>query len=312
MISKLSSTSLSQLPNLQSLDLSRNGLKVLSADTLRQLLNLINIDLGGNPWTCNDDFEKLVCLTYHKSNSQPRILKCTTKKGERKVYNSHDQYEICGKLSTTKSSVTSITSTPTEFVDVATDMTLRTSVTLFQNTSKECTTAEFQEHIHKRSNESDKAFTTSMSTDPTRPNEIKGPKNSEEEASGTQITPYGKRVTETQVMSKAELSTTPKSETEGWWDVNALTVFVILPITLGVSVFVSLIAVNYVTRRCKVHLPQHQTQGESRQVTATSDNTLPLLNTQLTAHFTRQGPQFVNRSSDIVGGTEHHVYEEIL
>jgi len=33
--------------------------------------------------------------------------------------------------------------------------------------------------------------------------------------------------------------------------------------------------------------------------------------TQPMVDFTRQGPGFVNRSSDVVGGTEYHVYEEI-
>ena len=310
MISELSNTSLSKLPNLQLLDLSYNGLKVLPADTLLPLVHLININLGGNPWTCNDDFEKLVCLAYHKSNTQPRNLTCATKKVERKVYNSHDQYKLCGELLATKHSVTSITSTPTELVDVATDMTLRTSVNIFQNTSQEYTTPVFEEDNHKRSNESDKAFTPNMSTDPPRPDK-KGPENSEEDASGKQITPYGKRVTKTQVTSEAELTTTPKSEKGGWWDDNALKAFVLLPITLGGAMFVSLIAVKYVTRRCRVHHPQYHIQGEDRHVTACSDIALPLLNTQLTADFTRQGPEFVNRNNDVVGGTEYHVYEEI-
>ena len=422
MISELSNTSLSKLPNLQSLDLSYNTLKVLSTDTLLPLERLININLGGNNWICNSDFKRLVCLAYNISNSQPHILRCVTKKGERKVYNSHDQYELCRKLSATKSSVASITSTPKELLDVATDATLRTSVTLFQNTSQEYqyTTAALQENIHKRTNESDKAFTIIISTDPPRPNENKGPENSEDDTNGTQITPYGKRVTKTQETSEAEPRTTPKSETGGWWDVNTLkavdvatdmtvrtsvTLFqntsqeyttavfqedvhkrtnesdkvfthimltdpprpndnngmetsedgasgtqntpygkrvtetqvtsedelrttpksetgdrasllisnvntliavVILPITLGVAVFVSLTAVNYVSKKCRFHHPQHHTQTEANHFA------LPLLNTQLTADFTRQDPEFVNRTSDVVDGTEYHVYETIL
>jgi hypothetical protein len=237
-------------------------------------------------------------------------MECFVKNVRRKDYNLHVQYELCGVLSTTKSSVTSITSTSTELVDVATDMTLRKSVTLFQNTSQEYTTTVLQEDIHKRSNESDKAFTIIISTDPPRPNDNKEPENSEEGASGTQNTPYSKRVTETQGTSEAEPKTTPKSETGGLSDVNKLTVFVILPITIGVAVFVSLVAVNYVTRRCMVHHPQHHIQGEASHVTARSDIALPLLNPQLRTDFTMQGPGQVNRSSD-VGGTDYHVYEEI-
>jgi len=271
MISELSSTSLSQLPNLQSLDLSRNELKVLSEDTLRPLVHLININLNGNQWTCNDDFEKLVCLAYHISKSQPHNMKCFMKNGERKDYNMQVQYELCGELPDAKPSVTSITPTPT---------------------------------VLQETNESDKAFTPSTSTDPPRPNDKKGPEISEEDTSGKQTTPYGKRDTGTQVTSEDE-NTTPKSETGGWWDDSTLTVLVILPITLGGAVFVSLIAVKCVTRRFNVHHPQQHTQE------AYFDIRSPLLNTQLTADFTRQGQVFVNRSSDVVHSTEYHVYEEI-
>jgi hypothetical protein len=76
-------------------------------------------------------------------------------------------------------------------------------------------------------------------------------------------------------------------------------------------VFVSLLAVNYVTRRCMVHRPQPHIQGEASHVAACSDIALPLMNTQLRADLIRQGPEFVNRNSDVVRGTEHHVYEEI-
>jgi large-conductance mechanosensitive channel len=235
------------------------------------------------------------------------------KNGDKKDYNLHVQYELCGELSATKSSVTSITSTPKEFVDVATDMTLRTSVIFFQNTSQEYTTAVLQEDIHKRTDESNKPFTPRMSTDPPRPYENKRTEKSEEDTNRTQITPYSKRVTETQGTSEAELVTTPKSEKGGWASLfswNTLIFFVILFITLGAAVFVSLIAVNYVTKKCGIHRPQHHIQGEASHVAGCSDFAVPLLNTQSMVEFTRQGPGFVNRSSD-VGGTEYHVYEEI-
>jgi heme/copper-type cytochrome/quinol oxidase subunit 2 len=43
-------------------------------------------------------------------------------------------------------------------------------------------------------------------------------------------------------------------------NVNTLMVFVILPITLGVAVFVSLIAVNYIAKRGKDRRTQHDIQ----------------------------------------------------
>jgi len=56
--------------------------------------------------------------------------------------------------------------------------------------------------------------------------------------------PHTSRVIENAVNSEAELGALPESKTGGWaslfsWNVNTLTVFVILPITLGVAVFMS-------------------------------------------------------------------------
>jgi hypothetical protein len=295
MISELSNTSLSQLPNLQSLDLSSNGLKVLTADTLLPLEHLNNIKLGGNNWICNNVFERLVCFVYNISNSQPHNMKCLMKNGGRKVYNSH---ELCRKLSATTSTVASITSTPKELVDVTTDMTLRTSLNLFQNTSQEYTTTVLQENIHKRSNESDKAFTIIISTDPPRTNDNKGMENSEEG------TPYSTLVVDTQATSEDELRTTPESKTGG--GNSLLKVDVILPILFGVVLVVMsvcLIAVYYVKNRGMVHHPQYYIKGEASHVTPHSDNELRLLNPQLRDDFTIQGPGQVN-SSDVVGGSE--------
>jgi hypothetical protein len=123
------------------------------------------------------------------------------------------------------------------------------------------------------------------------------------------------RVIENAVTSKAEHRPAPESETGGWasllsWNVNTLTVFVILPITLGVAVFVSLIAVNYIVKRRKNHRTQHDIQEKCNHVTSFSSN-VPLLKTQLTADITKQHAGYENRNSYGVGGTEYHVYERI-
>ena len=73
------------------------------------------------------------------------------------------------------------------------------------------------------------------------------------------------RAVEIAVTSETEISTAPESERGGWpsllsWNVNTLTIFVILPITLSVALFVSLIAVNYVLNRCKEHRTPHDIQ----------------------------------------------------
>jgi hypothetical protein len=75
------------------------------------------------------------------------------------------------------------------------------------------------------------------------------------------------RVIDNEVKNDGDTVTVPKSETGGWaslllWNVNTLIVFVILPITLGGVVFVSLIAVNCITKRCRSHRQQQNIQEE--------------------------------------------------
>jgi hypothetical protein len=178
-LEELSDVSLSQLPNMTSLDVSGNRFHTLPVDTLLSLLNLKDIDLTNNPWDCSNDFEKLVCLAYNKSNTQSRNITCSKKNKSEKPYNLQDQRELCKKLSVTRSLVTSITLTPKDLVDVTTDMAIRTTVNFFQNTSQEYTTTVPQEDTRKGSTESDEAFTISMTTQPPISYETEGPENPE-------------------------------------------------------------------------------------------------------------------------------------
>ena len=120
-----------------------------------------------------------------------------------------------------------------------------------------------------------------------------------------ETSPHTPRVVETAVTTEAELGDLPENDTGSWasllpWNVNTLMVFVILPITLGGSVFVSLIAVNYITKRRCVHCPHHHIQGEDNHLAACLDSTVPFLNPQLQADLKDQPLGYV-----------HHVYEEI-
>jgi Leucine-rich repeat (LRR) protein len=54
-LSDLSTTSLSQVPNVRFLDLSGNRFTVLSADTLIPLSHLVYIDIRENQWICSAD-----------------------------------------------------------------------------------------------------------------------------------------------------------------------------------------------------------------------------------------------------------------
>jgi hypothetical protein len=118
----------------------------------------------------------------------------------------------------------------------------------------------------------------------------------------------------TPVTSEAEPRTSPKSETEGGasllsWNINTLCVFVILPITLGVAVFLSLIAAKYITKKCTFRPSQHEIQRKDGHLVSLF-SLAPLLKPKLTADHTHH-PRYVNRSSDSFGSAQHHVYEQI-
>jgi hypothetical protein len=119
---------------------------------------------------------------------------------------------------------------------------------------------------------------------------------------------------ETTVTSQAEHKTTPNSESEGGasllsWNSTTLCVFIILPIALGVAVFLALIATSYITKKCTLHPPQHETQRTDRHVAGLFSR-VPLLNPQLTEDHTKQ-TGYLNRSRDSFSSAQYHVYEQI-
>jgi hypothetical protein len=171
--------------------------------------------------------------------------------------------------------------------------------------NRSCSESKANEPVVER----DCEFTTGMAVD--LPITSKGIAPHVKASPGTTLQP----VIEHAVTSKAELRPTPESEKGGWagllsWNVNTLTVFVILPITLGVAVFVSLIAVNYIVKRGKDHRTQHDIQEKYNHFTAFFSK-VPLLKTQLTADITKQHAGYEKRGSYGVRGTECHVYERI-
>jgi hypothetical protein len=123
------------------------------------------------------------------------------------------------------------------------------------------------------------------------------------------------RVIENAVTSEPKLRSAPESEKGDRasllsWNVTTLTFFVILPITLGVAVFVSLLAVNYIVKRYKDHRTQRDIQEKYNRVAAFYSK-VPLLKTQRTADITKQHVGYENEGSDAVGGTEYYVCERI-
>jgi len=123
------------------------------------------------------------------------------------------------------------------------------------------------------------------------------------------------RVIENAVTMEGEHRPAPESETGDWasllsWNVNTLTVFVILPITLGVAVFVSLLAVNYVLKRDKDHRIQYNIQEKDKHNTGFFSH-VSLLNPQLTADHAKQHTEYLSVKNYGVSATEYHVYERI-
>jgi hypothetical protein len=160
-----------------------------------------------------------------------------------------------------------------------------------------------------KTTEPDREFTTDMTVDLPITSKGIAPPLKASPSTTTQ------RVIETTVTSEAELGPAPECErvisaSLLSWNVNTLTVFVILPITLGVAVFVSLKTVHYVTKRCRINHPQHHKQEKSNHVAAFS-STAPLLKIQPTTELTKSQAGYENRNSDGHTGAEYHVYEEI-
>jgi Leucine-rich repeat (LRR) protein len=124
------------------------------------------------------------------------------------------------------------------------------------------------------------------------------------------------RILERSVTSDAELRTAPENKTAGWatllsWNVNTLCVFIILPITLGVAVFLSLIAVNYITKRRAFRRPQHEIRGKDEHLPVCSFH-VPFLNPRLTTDIMKSHAGYDYKKIDnSVGGTDYHMYERI-
>jgi hypothetical protein len=121
-LSDLSPLSLSQLPNLQSLDLSGNSLIELSADVLLPLSQLKNIKLSKNPWHCNAEFERIVCLQYKISNTLPHVMTCSRSNGCTRTYSHDDQEELRREVITTSGSFTTLASSPAALVGSSNNM----------------------------------------------------------------------------------------------------------------------------------------------------------------------------------------------
>ena len=307
-LTKVHSVTFSSLPSLYDLDLSSNNLQTISLRTLENIPDLRVLELNNNRWTCNCDIVEVMQWAESRRGQQPahKPVICLEGQQYRELWTMAGGNRSC---STTEP----VVARDREFT---TDMAVELTIISAGNASQQYKTlwtmaggnSSFSEYkttepIVARDDE----FATDM--------EVVLPIMSVGIALSLKDSPdMLKRVIENAIKNETEIGPAPESETGDWalsWNVNTLMVFVILPITLGVAVLVSLIAVNYITKRIRVHLPQHHTQGEPSHVTPCSDFAVPLLRPQLTASFESQGPGHVNRNSDGFRNDEYHVYERI-
>jgi hypothetical protein len=311
-LSNISSITFSLLPNLTFLDISRNKLVLLHNDTLSSHQKLKDVNMENNPWMCGAVFEGLMCWMQSKlSLSHNRTLKCQHMNGTWDIWTQKNRSSLCHLITT------SLTG---EFLTLmTTDLTVSVGVLLSPETSphkpRVVETAVTSETELGDLPESDRPITTTlkgefltlMTTDLTTVS-VGVPLS-------PVTSPHTPRVVETAVTSEIELGDLPECKSKDWpsfpsWNVKTLMLFLIMSITLGASVSVSLIAVHFFTKRCSVHRSQHHTQ-EDNQLAACLDSTVPFLNPQLEVVLTNQPLGSVNRSSENVRQNVYHVYEEI-
>jgi hypothetical protein len=168
-LSELSTTSLSQVPNVIFIDLSGNRFTVFSADILLQLSHLVYIDIKENEWICCSDFEILVCLAYDKSNSKPFSISYKMKNQTPKFYTKKSLYIICSRLFNNSTSITRITSNRTPLIGGATDTETTRSVNVFPNmTAQSGFSSNINSEPHEDMHECTKGSDENTTVDVTR------------------------------------------------------------------------------------------------------------------------------------------------
>jgi len=318
-LSNISSITFSLLLNLTFLDISRNSLVLLHNDTLSSHKQLKDVNLENNPWQCGVVFEGLLCWMHSKvALSRNRTVQCQYRNNRWDIWTLENRSSLCRPITTPlKGEFVTVMKPDLTTVSVGVPLPPKTS----PPTSRVVETAVTSEAQLRPARESqtgglatllswNRKFTTDMTV--YLPITSKGTAPHVKASSGTTL----QKVIENSVTLEAEVLSEPERETGGWasllsWNVTTLAVFLILPITLGVAVFVSLTAVNYIAKRCSVHHPQHHIQGEDNHLAACLDSAVPFLNPQLQVDLTNQSLGYLNRSSKSVRHSEYHVYEEI-
>lgn len=266
----------SRLPRLCNLDLSSNLLQTVSVRSLENLPDLKTVQLANNRWNCNCDVVELMQWTSKRRRQGPahRPVKCLEGGKYRTLWTAAGGGKSC-KESTTAAPF------------VATDMAASLA-------ASETTNDRSASLVESETTTNIAATLRRLSF-------------------SQKITPYLSLhlAKETTVTGGDEPTVTPEIETGDWdgflsWNANTILVFVILPCTLFVAVFLALMAVNYFTRRWTIHRPRHAIQGKGNCL-----ENCRYFHPQLTADTIKPHARYININNQRIPYDTYHIYEEI-
>jgi hypothetical protein len=319
-LTSVSPITFSQLPSLYSLDLSNNLLQTISVTAFEKLPKLRILKLNTNRWNCDCSILELMEWLSLRREQAPahKPVMCLEGQTYRKFWTEAGGSQPCMLSTTTEGRVRRDGEFTTDMtVDLMTvSVGISQSLKLIQHktSQRDEEIAATKEAKPRTAPESETGgreveFTTDMAVDLTIMSVGIVPPLK------TSLGTTTERVIENAVTKEAERRPAPESETVGWtsllsWNFTTMMVFVILPILLGIAVFVSLIAVNYIVKRGKNHLTQQDIQEEHDHFPSFFSK-VSLLKPKLTADITKQPGGYEKRSNYGVGGTEYHVYERI-
>jgi hypothetical protein len=129
----------------------------------------------------------------------------------------------------------------------------------------------------------------------------------------SETSPHTPQAVEIEVTSDIELEVSQESKmtdkpNNSTWKYKTRMDYIILPISLGVSVFACLTAVYYVTKRCNVHSPQHHITEDNTH--SSTCDAVPFLKAQ-EVDLTNQTLGSVNRNSKNDRQDVYYVNEQI-
>jgi hypothetical protein len=308
-LTKIDSLTFCRLPRLYNLDLSSNFLQTVSVSSLENLPHLNVLRLANNRWTCNCEVVELVQWESKRRGrrSAHRPIKCLEGGKYRTLWSAAGGGRSCNESTTPAPLVVSATSASLAANETADD----TAASLEANETADDTAASLASSEAAVS--SAVSFALSETTADTAVSLAASETTTNIAATLTRL-PFSPKIApysplhpaeETAVTGGDEPTATPEIETgdsDGLfsWNTNTILVFLILPCTLGVAIFLALMAANYCTKRRKIHHPRHAIQGEDER-----------LDPQLTADIAKQYAGYININSQGIPYDTYHIYEEI-